>query len=165
MQGHQRALRVQAAAVGTCIWASKSNPMGLRMGKGMSGRRGRRGMWCRRRRQAPHDVGECCTSTPHAARRRTARARIARARTAGAPYEHVRHCSYRRRRRFSGHESRHVCRGSHAMGYHGHAFPIVLAVRPQKDAFRHRFTAALLLQSEPLVSQMGCFRLNVVRKA
>ena len=35
MQGHQRALRVQAAAVGTGIWASKSNPMGLRMGKGM----------------------------------------------------------------------------------------------------------------------------------
>ena len=38
MQGHQRALRVQAAAAGTCIWASKSNPMELRMGKGMSGK-------------------------------------------------------------------------------------------------------------------------------
>ena len=52
--------------------------------KGMSGRRGPRGMWCRRRQRAPHDVGERCTSTPHTARRRTARARIARARTAGA---------------------------------------------------------------------------------
>ena len=133
MQGHQRALRVQAAAVGTCIWASKSNPMGLRMGKGMSGRRGRRRMWCRRRRQAPHDVGERCTSTPHAARRRTARARIARARTAGAPYEHVRHCSYRSRR-ISG----------HAMGYHGHAFPIVGCEAPERcvsASFHGDFTA------------------------
>ena len=50
---------------------------------GMSGRQGPRGMWCRRRQRAPHDVGELCTSTPHTTRGRTARARIARARTAG----------------------------------------------------------------------------------
>jgi len=51
---------------------------------GMSGRRGPRGMWCRRRQRAPHDVGERCTSTPHTARKRTALARTARAGTAGA---------------------------------------------------------------------------------
>ena len=50
----------------------------------MSGRRGRRGVWCRRRQRAPHDVGERCTSTPHTARKRTALARTARAGTAGA---------------------------------------------------------------------------------
>jgi len=50
----------------------------------MSGRRGRRGVWCRQRQRAPHDVGERCTSTPHTARKRTARARTARAGTAGA---------------------------------------------------------------------------------
>ena len=35
------------------------------MGKGMSGRPGRQWMWGRRRRRAPHEVGERCTSTPH----------------------------------------------------------------------------------------------------